>query len=192
MRVGGVGLDAIAEQYDISRDSVWRHMKDHVTEADKAAYLADVPLQEMLARAADEGVSLLDFFKIVRATLMKQFQLAACVNDRRAVASLKLATLNLTVGFLGGVSTLRYRCSGAEYSINRRLERSPWPLASTLGRSRMTTWRRSRSSSGEVLAIVVSIFRGFSTAWRNIPRQRDSQGTDICWKKRKELLVPFF
>jgi hypothetical protein len=88
MRVGGVGLDAIAAQYDISRDSVWRHMKDHVTEGDKAAYLADVPLQEMLARAADEGVSLLDFFKIVRATLMKQFQLAASVNDRRAVASL--------------------------------------------------------------------------------------------------------
>jgi hypothetical protein len=90
MRVGGVGLDAIAAQFNVSRDSVWRHMKDHVSDDERAEYLADIPLAEMLARAADEGVSLLDFFKIVRATLMKQFQLAASVNDRRAVASLDL------------------------------------------------------------------------------------------------------
>jgi hypothetical protein len=92
IRLAGAGLDNIAEQFGISRDSIWRHMKDHVTEDDKAAYLADIPLQEMLARAADEGVSLLDFFKIVRGTLMKQFQLAASVNDRRAVAALAGST----------------------------------------------------------------------------------------------------
>jgi hypothetical protein len=88
IRLAGAGLDTIAEQFDISKDSLWRHMRDHVSPDDKAAYLADIPLQEMLARAADEGVSLLDFFKIVRATLMKQFQLAASVNDQKAVAAL--------------------------------------------------------------------------------------------------------
>jgi len=104
MRLAGIGLDAIAAQFDgLSRDSVWRHMKDHVSEADKAAYLADVPLQEMLARAADEGLSLLDFFKIVRGTLMKQFQLAASVNDRRAVAALA-GRLNEVLTSIGGVT----------------------------------------------------------------------------------------
>ncbi len=78
-------------------------MRDHVSEADKAAYLADVPLQEMLARAADEGLNLLDFFKIVRGTLMKQFQLAASVNDRRAVAALA-GRLNEVLVSIGGVT----------------------------------------------------------------------------------------
>jgi hypothetical protein len=103
MRLAGVGLDSIAAQFDVSRDSVWRHMRDHVSEADKAAYLADVPLQELLARAADEGLSLLDFFKIVRGTLMKQFQLAASVNDRRAVAALA-GRLNEVLVSIGGVT----------------------------------------------------------------------------------------
>jgi hypothetical protein len=110
MRIGGVGLDAIAAQFALSRDSIWRHHRDHVTEADKAAYLVDIPLQEMLARAADEGVSLLDFFKIVRATLMKQFQLAASVNDRRAVASLA-GRLNETLDLIGKLTGEMLRLS---------------------------------------------------------------------------------
>src|SRR5258708_32598287 len=60
VRLAGAGLDTIAEQFSVSRDSVWRHMRDRVSADDRAAYLADIPLQEMLARAADEGVSLLD------------------------------------------------------------------------------------------------------------------------------------
>lgn len=110
MRVGGVGLDAIAAQFDVSRDSVWRHMKDHVSDDERAEYLADIPLAEMLARAADEGVSLLDFFKIVRATLMKQFQLAASVNDRRAVASLA-GRLNETLDLIGKLTGEMLRLS---------------------------------------------------------------------------------
>jgi hypothetical protein len=110
MRVGGVGLDAIAAQFGVSRDSVWRHMKDHVSDDERAEYLADIPLAEMLARAADEGVSLLDFFKIVRATLMKQFQLAASVNDRRAVASLA-GRLNETLDLIGKLTGEMLRLS---------------------------------------------------------------------------------
>jgi hypothetical protein len=101
LRLAGVGIEALLAQFDgLSRDSIYRHMRDHVTQDDKAAYLADIPLQELLARAADEGVSLLDFFKIVRATLMRQFQLAASVNDQRAVAALA-GRLNETLDLIG-------------------------------------------------------------------------------------------
>jgi hypothetical protein len=110
IRLAGAGLDSIAEQFGISRDSIWRHMRDHVSPEDKAAYLADIPLQEMLARAADEGVSLLDFFKIVRATLMKQFQLAASVNDQRAVAALA-GRLNETLDLIGKLTGEMLRLS---------------------------------------------------------------------------------
>src|SRR3954470_18729125 len=64
----------------------------------------------MLARAADEGVSLLDFFKIVRGTLMKQFQLAASVNDRKAVAALA-GKLNETLNLIGNISGEMLRLS---------------------------------------------------------------------------------
>jgi len=110
MRLSGIGLDAIGSQFDVSRDSIWRHMRDHVTEGDKAAYLAEVPLSEMLARAADEGVSLLDFYKIVRGTLMKQFQLAASVNDRKGVAALA-GKLNETLNLIGNITGEMLRLS---------------------------------------------------------------------------------
>lgn len=100
MRISGVGLATVAAQFEISTDSIWRHMSRHVSERAKAAYLVDVPIAEMVARAADEGVSLLDFFKIVRGVLMKQFQLAAAVNDRHATASLA-GRLNETLGLIG-------------------------------------------------------------------------------------------
>jgi hypothetical protein len=104
LRISGVGLDKIAEQFGVSRDSVWRHMGKHLSDADRAAYLDDIPLAEMVARAADEGVGLLDFFRIVRGTLMKQFQLAASVNDRRAVAALagKLTEVLNSIGAVTG------------------------------------------------------------------------------------------
>jgi hypothetical protein len=109
-RIAGVSLRQLEETFGVSGQAVWRHMANHVSEGDKAAYLADVPLQEMLARAADEGVSLLDFFKIVRATLMKQFQLAASVNDRRAVASLA-GRLNETLDLIGKLTGEMLRLS---------------------------------------------------------------------------------
>ena len=100
LRLSGVSLDNIAHSFGISRDVIWRHMRDHVSADDKAAYIADVPVQEMVARAADEGVSLLDYFKIIRGTLMKQFQLAAAVNDHKAVAALA-GKLNETLDMIG-------------------------------------------------------------------------------------------
>jgi hypothetical protein len=45
-------------------------------------------MKELAAKAADEGVSVLQYLGIVRSTLMTQFQLAASVNDRNATATL--------------------------------------------------------------------------------------------------------
>jgi hypothetical protein len=100
LRIAGVSLDTLASQFGLSRDAVHRHMAKHVTIADKAAYLADVPLSELMARAADDGLSLLDFMRIVRATLTRQFQLAASVNDHTATAALA-GRLNETLGLIG-------------------------------------------------------------------------------------------
>jgi hypothetical protein len=89
LRLAGATLGDIAASFPtISAKAVWRHMRNHVTEAEKAEYLADVPLKEVAKRAAEEGDSLLDYFNLVRSTVLRQMLLAASVNDGHRVASL--------------------------------------------------------------------------------------------------------
>jgi hypothetical protein len=89
--VSGASLNVIAARFKVSRDCVWRHCRSsggHISSDMRAEYLAAVPMSELAAKAAAEGVSVLEYFSIIRATLMMQFQLAASLNDKNAVAIL--------------------------------------------------------------------------------------------------------
>ena len=56
LRAGGASLDSLAAKFGLSRDSIFRHMRDHVSDEMKAGYLAGpVQLQELAAKAADTG-----------------------------------------------------------------------------------------------------------------------------------------
>jgi hypothetical protein len=68
-RVAGASLDTIAAKYQVSRDSLHRHMHRHVSEDLRAEYLAGVPIRELAKRAGEEGLSVLDYLSLVRATL---------------------------------------------------------------------------------------------------------------------------
>jgi hypothetical protein len=76
-RVSGVSLDSIAESFGVKRSAIWRHMTNHVSDADRALYLADVDLKGLAERANAESLSLLDYLAIVRSTLLQQMQMAA-------------------------------------------------------------------------------------------------------------------
>jgi hypothetical protein len=86
--VAGASLNAISAKYGVSRDSVHRHMKRHLSEEARASYLADIPMSELAEKAAAEGTSVLDYLKIIRSTLMQQFQIAAGVGDKHATGML--------------------------------------------------------------------------------------------------------
>jgi hypothetical protein len=87
-RVAGASLDSIARKFGVSRDIIHRHCKNHVSEDLKASYLAGVPLKELAAKAASEGLSVLEYFALIRATLLTEFQLASQVHDRHATSAL--------------------------------------------------------------------------------------------------------
>jgi hypothetical protein len=87
-RIAGVSLDNVSAKFGVSRDVVHRHMTRHVDEDTKLQYISDVPIRELAARASEEGVSLLDYFAIVRGVLLQQFQLAAACNDKNGTAVL--------------------------------------------------------------------------------------------------------
>lgn len=102
--VSGVSLDHIAAKFGATRDAIWRHARNHMTEDDRAMYLADVNLTEVAERANSESLSLLDYLSIVRATLMCQMQMAAGLNDRHATAVLagRLTEVLKEIGKLTG------------------------------------------------------------------------------------------
>lgn len=88
LRVGGVSLKALARQFDISKDSVWRHFRTHVSDRRKAELLAGPARVEQLANAAaDESRSLLEQLQIVRSVLLNQFLNAAEAGDRAGIAN---------------------------------------------------------------------------------------------------------
>ncbi|MDQ0395188.1 hypothetical protein [Labrys monachus] len=86
-RISGVSLDNIAAKYSIGRDAVWRHM-EHLPPDRRAMLIADVPMQDLVEKAAAEGVGLLDYLAIIRSTLISQMLAAAACNDRNATANL--------------------------------------------------------------------------------------------------------
>jgi hypothetical protein len=91
--VAGCSLDAISEKFGtpehpLHRASVHRHCRDHLDETLRASLIADVPLAELATRAAKEGLSLIDYFSLVRSTIIQQMLLAASVNDGHRTSAL--------------------------------------------------------------------------------------------------------
>src|SRR5260370_5372244 len=71
LRAGGASLDSLAKKFNVDRDSIWRHWNRHVSAEMKAGYLAGpVQLQDLAAKAADTGGSVLDHLHAVRTVLM--------------------------------------------------------------------------------------------------------------------------
>jgi hypothetical protein len=102
-RIAGASLDTISAKYGVSRDAVHRHMANHVDDDVRAEYLAAVPLKELAAKAAAEGLSVLEYLSLIRSTLVRQMQLASSVNDRNGVATVA-RTLNETLRQIGAIT----------------------------------------------------------------------------------------
>jgi hypothetical protein len=128
-RMAGMSLDAIAEKFELGsggRDALWRHMKNHVTEDEKAIMLADVPIAEAAARAAEEGVSLLDYLGLIRSSLLQQVRLAATVNDRHGLAAVSGKAIDCLreIGKLTG----QLKDFGAHTVINQQINFMASPM----------------------------------------------------------------
>jgi hypothetical protein len=91
--VAGCWLEAIAvkfgtPEHPLHRARVHCHCRDHLDEAARSSYLADISLAELAARAAKKGVGLLDYFGLIRSTVIQQMTVPSGVNDGHRVAAL--------------------------------------------------------------------------------------------------------
>jgi hypothetical protein len=103
--VSGASHVVLSKQYSISRHSIDRHLARHVSQERRAQLTCGpIRLQEMLARAAEEGLSLLDYCALMRSTLVQQFMAAAEANDRNGtgiIAGRLIETLRLLATLTG-------------------------------------------------------------------------------------------
>jgi hypothetical protein len=148
-RIAGVSLTNLAKKFNVGRDAIFRHMAHHVDDDLKAQYLAEVPLKDLAEAAASEGVSLIEYFGIIRAALMSQFQLAVACNDRNGAAILagRLNEILNSLGKLTGeilrapaisnvVNTINFTASPVfldlQQMLIRRLAAHPEAMASVV------------------------------------------------------------
>jgi hypothetical protein len=87
LRAGGAGIDALADKFGVSRDSVHRHWRDHVTTEMKSSYLiGPAELATLAERAAIEGDSVLDYLRLCRTVLTGQLAAMTEAGDDRGAA----------------------------------------------------------------------------------------------------------
>src|SRR5450759_3766257 len=87
LRAGGAGLDALAEKFSVSRDSIHRHWTLHVSDAAKAGYLCGpAELATLAEKAALEGDSVLDYLRLCRTVLTGQLAAMTEAGDGRGAA----------------------------------------------------------------------------------------------------------
>ncbi|WP_448147369.1 hypothetical protein [Labrys miyagiensis] len=98
-----MSLDRIAAKFGVTRDQVWKHWKGLSPEY-RAGLVADVPREELINRAVEESASLLDHFRLHRATVEQQLLIAKACDDSHAVSSLArtAAKINEQIGKLTG------------------------------------------------------------------------------------------
>jgi hypothetical protein len=87
LHASGASFTSLAAKFGVDRDAIWRHWHQHVTAEMKAGYLAGpVQLQDLAAKAADTGGSVLDHLHAVRTVLMGHLANATEAADGRAAA----------------------------------------------------------------------------------------------------------
>ncbi len=110
LRAGGASLDSLAEKFKVSRDAIHRHWTKHVHDDAKATYLAGPAQMEALhAKAAAEGESVLDYFRIIRTALMASMTACSEAGDARGVAIVSaqlISTLEKLGKITGEIATI--------------------------------------------------------------------------------------
>jgi hypothetical protein len=125
LRVSGVSFEALAKEFAISKDSIFRHFKSHVSERRKAELLAGpAKIHDLANAAAAESKSLLEYLSITRGILFNRFLFAAECGDTNGVVSTATQLL-AALRELGKLSGELRNLSGINITQNNILVASP-------------------------------------------------------------------
>lgn len=86
---GGAGQKSVGDKFGVSKDSIHRHWRGHVSEERRLnLIMGPVGRMELSARVAEENSSVLDHLKAVRAGIYQQYHAALEAGDRNSGALL--------------------------------------------------------------------------------------------------------
>lgn len=89
LQIAGTSLDTLAERFELSRDSIWRHCRNHVSEEKRASYIAGpARIAELAEVAAEENRGLIEYLSILRSLLFGQLDTLATEGNAYGVALL--------------------------------------------------------------------------------------------------------
>jgi len=89
LAVSGVAHVHLAKQFSLSRHSIDRHLIRHLSPERRAQLkCGPVKIRELIERATEEQVPLLDYLSLLRSMLCAQFMSASEANDRNSCALL--------------------------------------------------------------------------------------------------------
>jgi hypothetical protein len=124
IHVAGASLDTISAKFGMSRFSVFRHCKNHLSDDLRSELLAQVPIADLAAKAAEENLTVLQYLSLVRATLVRQMQLAASVNDKNGTA-ITARVLNETLRQIAVITGEMSNLAARHVSVNTVIMNSP-------------------------------------------------------------------
>src|SRR5215469_14374925 len=97
----GVSTRAIGRKYGVHYQSVHLHSRKHMTPERRAMLVAGpLKLQQLVDRAAEQGLSILDYLTMLRTSLAELY-LAAAENHDRHGAALLSARLTAVLQLMG-------------------------------------------------------------------------------------------
>jgi hypothetical protein len=153
--VAGIARTLIAEKHGLSRQSLFRHMRNHVSAAERAEILTDIPLAELAKRSAEEGISLLDYLAIIRRAVMQALLTASQYGDMNAIAKLSARgteLLRFQAELAGDLSKVAMTFRQSHTTIHNTLTFTQSPLFSRL--QRMLVDRLARAHPAAFQAVL--------------------------------------
>lgn len=147
--VSGAGRRAVARKFNVSADAVWRHFKRHISDEQRAQMLGGpVKLRELAAKAAEEGLSLLEYVAMLRSTAMGRYFAACEAGDDQ--------TANIVLGRLTDLLRLQGQFSGelsrATSSVTNNTLILGSPLMADLQQMLVTRLRPYPEAAREVMS----------------------------------------
>jgi len=122
LRVSGVGIDKLAEQFGVSREAIWRHCHSHMSEEAKASYLLGAAqITNLAEQAAKEGRTVLDYLVITRSILMNQLAREAELNRSYAVERVAGRLID-TLKEIGSITGEVSRLAGTVFNVTNNTQ----------------------------------------------------------------------
>jgi hypothetical protein len=133
LRAGGASLESLGRKFNLAPDAIWRHWHKHVSDEAKASYLIGPADMEKLAeKAASEGDSILDYYKMCRSTLVAQMAAMNDAGDARGAAYVAvqlakvLELMGRVTGEIGDLARSTYNITTNNVAVLSLVDHPQW------------------------------------------------------------------